>query len=160
MPWKEAKALNANWLNDSRANAYARARALAMLNQKGTSLYFLWFAGDTEDAPLFEVDEFAFTAQDTLVPPQGVNGQYSFITTDTTVKQVYAEKELSCGQRFGSPSSLESGLLVSSLMFHENDAGISQAQVYLLQNQESVILITHFVYTADCGVNVIIYQYM
>lgn len=160
MPWKEAKALNANWLNDSRANTYARARALVMLNQQGTSLYFLWFAGETEDAPLFEVDEFAFTAQDTLVPPQGINGQYSFITTDAAVKQVYAEKELSCGQRFGSPSSLESGLLVSSLMFHENDKGISQAQVYLLQNQENVIIATHFVYTTDCGVNVIIYQYM
>ena len=159
MPWKEAKALNANWLNDSRANAYPRARALVMLDQKGTSLYFLWFAGDTEDAPLLEVDEFAFTAQDMLVPPQGANGQYSFITTDATVKQVYAEKELSCGQRFGSPSSLESGLLVSSLMFDENDAGISQAQVYLLQNQENEIIATHFVYTTDCGVNVMIYQY-
>ena len=159
MPWKEAKALNTNWLNDSRANTYPRARALVMLDQKGTSLYFLWFAGDTEDAPLLEVDEFAFTAQDTLVPPQGANGQYSFITTDATVKQVYAEKELSCGQRFGSPSSLESGLLVSSLMFDENDAGISQAQVYLLQNQENEIIATHFVYTTDCGVNVMIYQY-
>ena len=159
MPWKAARALNANWLADGRANAYERARALVMLNQQNTSLYFLWFVGETEDAPLFEVDEFAFAAQDTLVPPQGANGQYRFITTDSTVKQVYAEKERACGQRFGSASELGNGLLVSSLMFDENDAGISQAQVYLLQNQESAVIATHFVYTTDCGVNVLIFQY-
>jgi hypothetical protein len=160
MTWTEAKALKADYLNDSRANAYHLARALVMLNEEKTSLYFLWFAGETDDAYLFEVDEFAFAAQDTLTPPQDENGQYRISTTEASVAQVYTEKAAYCEQRFGSASTLESGLLAPSLMFDENDAGISQTQVCLYEEQAGVMVVTHFVYTTDCGVNVIIYQYM
>ncbi|MBR3015819.1 MAG: apolipoprotein A1/A4/E family protein [Clostridia bacterium] len=160
MTWAEARAFNVNYLNDSRANAYKMARALVMLNQQNSSLYFLWFAGETDSAYLFEVDEFAFSSQDTLIPPQDANGQYNFNTTEATVKQVYTEKASYCGQRFGSASNLESGLLVPSLMFGENEAGISQTQVYIKEDTDGVIVVSHFVYTADCGVNVIIYQHM
>lgn len=158
MTLAEAQALNVSYLNDSRANAYERARALVLLNEENTGLYFLWFAGDTDDAHLFEVDEFAFAAQDTLIPPQDADGQYRISTTETTVQQVYSEKASSCGQRFGPASDLESGLLTSSLMFDEIDAGISRTQVYLAGEQAGVMLVTHFVYTTDCGVNVVIYQ--
>lgn len=160
MTWAEARALGVNYLNDSRANAYHRARALVMLNKQNTSLYFLWFAGETDGAYLFEVDEFAFSSQDTLIPPQDAYGQYRINTTEATVHQVYTEKASYCGQHFGSASNLESGLLVPSLMFGENDAGISQTQVYLNEDYDGVNVITHFVYTTDCGVNVIIYQHM
>lgn len=159
MTWKQATALPVHYLSDSQANAYERARALVMLNQQNTSLYFLWFVGETEEATLFEVDEFAFSAQDTLVPPQDANGQYSFITTDNTVNQVYSEKALSCGSRFGSPLNLESGLFAPSLMFDDNDVGISQTQVYFPQDQAGALVVSHFIYTTDCGINVIIYQY-
>ena len=161
MTWTEARALQVNYLNDSRANMYARARALVMLNKQKTSLYFLWFAGETDAAYLFEVDEFAFSSQDTLIPPTDANGQYHISTTEATVGQVYADKASTCAQLFGAAiNNLESGMLVPSLMFGENDTGISQTQVYLTENTEGVNVVTHFVYTTDCGVNVITYQHM
>ncbi len=160
MTWAEAKALKTDYLNDSRANAYDLTRALVMLNEENTSLYFLWFAGETDDAYLFEVDEFAFASEDTLVPPQDANDQYGIITTEASVSQVYAEKAAYCEQCFGSVANLESGLLAPSLMFEENDAGISQTQVCLYEDEGGVIVVTHFVYTTDCGVNVIVYQHM
>jgi hypothetical protein len=159
MTWAEACALKVNYLSDSRVNAYSQARALVLLNEQNTSLYFLWFVGETDEAYLFEVDEFAFSSQDSLIPPTDANGQYRINTTETTVSQVYADKAAYCAQRFGTAISLESGLLVPSLMFGEDDTGISQTQVYFTEDMEGVNVITHFVYTTDCGVNVIVYQH-
>jgi len=121
-------------------------------------IYYLWFAGLDDSAPLTEIDRFLWAEGDQV---EWKDGNLDAQTTQDTVKAVYdmleeaLEKEVGAGQDVA-----EDALPLPSCAFAAREGALSQIRVRFLKDGNGMDVITHAISTEGCGLNVVIYQYI